>query len=121
MTSDHQTEKLQEKILEVMCPLSRSWKGLEDIRKAPSDETVEVPVGKFVTLVEQVILLVGQASVSVSYTRRFNILKMIMKDPRKAKGTWEYFEGKENSPPWKKVSISYDRDKKIYKEVTGSL
>ena len=102
-------------------PLSRSWKGLEDIRKAPSDETVEVPVGKFVTLVEQVILLVGQASVSVSYTRRFNILKMIMKDPRKAKGTWEYFEGKENSPPWKKVSISYDRDKKIYKEVTGSL
>ena len=121
MTSDHQTEKLQEKILEVMCPLSRSWKGLEDIRKAPSDETVEVPVGKFVTLVEQVILLVGQASVSVSYTRRFNILKMIMKDPRKAKGTWEYFEGKENSPPWKKVSISCDRDKKIYKEVTGSL
>ena len=39
---------------------------------------------KFVTLVEQVILLLGQASLSVSYIRRVNILKMIMKDPRKA-------------------------------------
>ena len=42
-------------------------------------------MGKFVTLVEQVILLLGQASLSVSYTRRLNILKMITKDPRKAK------------------------------------
>ena len=40
---------------------------------------------KFLNLVEQVILLLGQASLSVSYTRRLNILKMITKDPRKAK------------------------------------
>ena len=86
MTSDHQMERLQGKILEVMCLLSRSWKGLENIRKAPSDETDEVPVGKFVTLVEQVLLLMGQASLVISYTSRLNILKMIMKDPRKAKG-----------------------------------
>ena len=43
-TSDHQMERFQGKILEVMDPLSRLWKGLEDIRKAPSDEAVEVPV-----------------------------------------------------------------------------
>ena len=42
--SDHQMERFQGKILEVMGPLSRLWKGLEDIRKAPSDEAVEVPV-----------------------------------------------------------------------------
>ena len=84
-TSDHQMERFQGKILEVMGLLSRLCKGLEGIRKAPSDEAVEVPVDKFVTLVEQVILLLGQASCSVSYTRRLNILKMIMKDPRKAK------------------------------------
>ena len=42
---------------------------LEDIRKAPSDEAVEVPVDKFVTLIEQVTLLLGQASLSVSYIR----------------------------------------------------
>ena len=57
------------KIREVMGHLSTLWKGLEEIRKAPSDETVEVPVDKFVTLVERVILLLGQVSLSVSYTR----------------------------------------------------
>ena len=41
--SDHQMERFQGKILEVMGPLSRLWKGLEDIRKAPSDKAVEVP------------------------------------------------------------------------------
>ena len=116
-TSDHQMEKFQGKILEVMDPLSRLWKGLEDIRKAPSDETVELPVDKFVTLVEQVILLPGQASLSVSYTRRFNILKMITKDPRKAKAMLKENENvlkkSETHLFGKKVSISYDRDRKI--------
>ena len=85
MTSDYQMERFQGQILEVMGPLSLLWKRLEDIRKAPSDETVEVPVDKFLTLVEHVILLLGQPSLSVSYTRRLNILKMITKDLRKAK------------------------------------
>ena len=85
MTSDYQMERFQGQILEVMGPLSLLWKRLEDIRKAPSDETVEVPVDKFLTLVEHVILLLGQPSLYVSYTRRLNILKMITKDLRKAK------------------------------------
>ena len=85
MTSDYQMERFQGQILEVMGPLSLLWKRLEDIRKAPSDETVEVPVDKFLTLVKHVILLLGQPSLSVSYTRRLNILKMITKDLRKAK------------------------------------
>ena len=58
-------ERFQGKILEVMGPLFRLWRGLEDIRKAPSDEAVEVAVDKFVILVEQIILLLGQASLSV--------------------------------------------------------
>ena len=40
---------------------------------------------KFITLVEQVIFLLGQASLSVSYNRRRNILKMITEDSGKAK------------------------------------
>ena len=68
-----------------MVPLFRLWKAFEDIRKTPFDEVVEVPEDKFVTLVEQVILLLGQASLSLSYTCRLNILKMITKDPRKVK------------------------------------
>ena len=78
-------EIFQGKILEVMGTLSCLWKVLGDVRIAPSDEAVEVPVDNFVTFVEQVILLLGQASISVSYTSRLNILKMITKDPRKAK------------------------------------
>ena len=42
-----------------MGPLSRLWKGLEDIRKAPSHEAVEVPVDKFVTLAEQIFFAAG--------------------------------------------------------------
>ena len=68
-----------------MDALSRLRKGLQDIWKAPSDEAAGVPVDKFVTIVEQVVSLLGQVLLSVSYTRRLNILKMITKDPRKAK------------------------------------
>ena len=77
-------ERFQGKILEVMGSLSRLWKGLENIRKAPSDEAVAVPVDKFVTLVEQVILLLGQTTLS-SLFRRLSILKLITKDLRKTK------------------------------------
>ena len=84
ITTDHQMEKFQEKILQVMGPLSRLWKGLEDARNE-SSEAVEVPVDTFATLIEQTTLLLGQASLSVSYARRLNILKTLLKDPRKAK------------------------------------
>ena len=67
-----------------MGSLSHLWKGLENIRKAPSDEAVAVPVDKFVTLVEQVVLLLGQTTLS-SLFRRLSILKLITKDPRKTK------------------------------------
>ena len=48
-----------------MGPLSGLWKELEGIDKALPDEAVEVLVDKLVTLVVQVILLQGQASLSV--------------------------------------------------------
>ena len=36
-------------------------------------------------MIEQTTLLLGQASLSISYARRLNILKTLLKDPRKAK------------------------------------
>ena len=83
-TTDHQMEKFQEKFLQVMGPLSRLWKGLEDVRNE-SSEAVDLPVDTFVTLIEQTKILLGQASTSISYARRLNILKTLLKDPRKAK------------------------------------
>ena len=52
------------KIIMVMGPLSRLWKGLEDVRN-DSSEAVEVPVDTFATLIEQTTLMLGQASLSV--------------------------------------------------------
>ena len=66
-----------------MGPLSRPWKGLEYVRNE-SSETVEVPVNTFATLIEQTTLLLGQASLSISYARGLNILKTLLKDPCKA-------------------------------------
>ena len=84
ITTDHQTEKFQEKFLQVIGPLSRLWKGLEDVRNE-SSETVELPVVTFATLIEQTTLLLGQASLSISYARHLNILKTLLKDPRNPK------------------------------------
>ena len=84
ITTDHQMEKFQEKILQVRGPLSRLWKGLEDVRNE-SSEAAEVLVDIFATLIEQTTLLLGQVSLLISYERRLNILKTLLKDPRKAK------------------------------------
>ena len=51
ISTDQQMEKFQEKILQVMGPLSRLWKGLEDVRNE-SSETVEVPVDTLATLIK---------------------------------------------------------------------
>ena len=67
-----------------MGPLSQLCKGLEDVRNE-SSEAVEVRVDTFATLIEQTTLLLGQASLSVSYVRRLNILKTLLKDPCKSK------------------------------------
>ena len=84
LSADSQMERFQDKVHHVMGPLSRIWKGLEDIQNSTS-EAVEVPVDDFVELIQQATLLLGQASLSITYTRRLNILKQILKDPRKAK------------------------------------
>ena len=67
-----------------MGPLSRVWKGLEDYTKLII-ESVEVTVDEFLTLTEKTTLLLGQASLSTTYARRLNILRLLLKDIRKAK------------------------------------
>ena len=84
LNQDATMEKFQQKILDVLEPLSRLWKGLEDIKNAP-DDTVPVPVEDHIKLIEQTVLLLGQASNSILYSRRLQILKTLIKDPKKAK------------------------------------
>ena len=84
ISTDHQMEKFQEKILQAMGPFKQLWKRLKDVWNEFS-EAMEVPVDTFATLIEQATLFLGRASLSISYTRRLNILKTLLKDPRKPK------------------------------------
>ena len=77
-------EKFQQKMLDVLGPLSRLWDGLKDIKNA-SDDTVPVSVEDHIELIEQTVLLLGQASNSILYSQRLQILKTLIKDPKKAK------------------------------------
>ena len=86
-TTDNQIGKFEEKILQVMGPLSWLWKGLEDIQNE-SSKAAEVPVDTFSTMIEQTTLLLGKASLSISYARRLNILKTLLKDPKKMTVTY---------------------------------
>ena len=82
-------------MLDVLGPLSRVWKGLEDIKNA-SNDTVPVPVEDHIKLIEQTVLLLGQASNSILYSRRLQILINLIKDrPNKQK----YIEGKGRFTP----------------------
>ena len=101
ITIDSQMGKFQEKILQVMGPLIRLCMGLEDVRNE-SSEAVEVPVDTFASLIEQTTLLLGQASLSISYARRLNTLKALPKDPCKAKKLL-----KEKQPYSKKRKVTY--------------
>ena len=67
LNQDATMEKFQQKILDVLGPLSRLWKGLEDIKNAP-DDTVPVPVEDHIKLTEQTVILLGQALHSILYS-----------------------------------------------------
>ena len=101
ITTDHQMEKFLEKLLQVRGLLSWLWRKLEDIRNE-SSEAVEVPADTFATLTEQTTLLLGQASLSISYTHCLNILKTLWKDPCKAKALL-----KEKQPHCQKMKVTY--------------
>ena len=75
-------KKFQQTILDVLGHLSRLWKGLEDIKNAPGD-TILVPIEDHIKLNEQTVLLLGQASNSILYSRRLQILETLIKDPKK--------------------------------------
>ena len=101
-------EKFQLKVLDVLWSLSRLWKGLEDIKNAP-DFTVSVLVEDHINLVEQTLLLLGQASNSILYSQRLQILKTLIKD-QKAKSILKeksrFTPNNRSKSFWQKVQIA---------------
>ena len=84
ITSDTNLVKLQQRLLDVMGPLSKIWATVESAKNS-QDEQVEVSLGDMLRYLDQTAVLLGQAYNNTSYTRRFNVLKQITGDPRKTK------------------------------------
>ena len=53
------------------------------VHKNALDDTVPVSVEHHINLTEQTVLLLGQASNSILYSRRLQILKTLIKDRKK--------------------------------------
>ena len=70
---DNVLEKIQGQNRSVMGPLSKIWTTVESARSSQED-SVEVDLKEIQEFVEQTVLLVGQASNSVSYYRSFTFL-----------------------------------------------
>ena len=66
-------EKVKQKILDVLGPFSKLWKGFEDIKNALHDN-VAVSVECHIKLIEQTVLLLGQASTSSLHSLFFIFL-----------------------------------------------
>ena len=63
-------EKVKQKILDVLGPFSKLWKGFEDIKNALHDN-VALSVECHIKLLEQTVLLLGQASNSSLHSLLF--------------------------------------------------
>ena len=84
VAADSNLVKLQQKLLDVMGPLSKVWTIVEKTSNSRFEQ-VEVSLPEILTNLDQTVMLLGQALNSISYTRRFNALKQITGDPRKTK------------------------------------
>ena len=70
-------QNLEYKTSDVMGPLAKLWKILEDAKQA-EDEAVQISVNELLFYVEQIVLLLGQSSNAITYHRRLNVLGCIM-------------------------------------------
>lgn len=85
ISQDSSMENFQQSLCDVMGPLTGLWKSSEGIKWTVTEEIVSVPTEEYIKLVEQSVLLLGQAFNTIIYGRQLNILKPLTKDLKKAK------------------------------------
>ena len=73
--------KVQDKIRNILGPICKLWYTIERSENSV-DGDFEVDLQDIKQFIEQTILMIGQASYSVSYYRRFNVL-MALTEPSK--------------------------------------
>ena len=70
--NDHDVSRIQERIRDVMGPLSRVWLTLEEVKK---DINIAVNIDELAELTQLSVLLLAQASNSATYKRRVDAMK----------------------------------------------
>ena len=70
-------EKLQQKTVDVMGPLSKLWNILE-AAKAAEEDAVQISINDLLDYVEQTVLLMRQSSNAITYHRKLNVLSSVM-------------------------------------------
>lgn len=81
MSLDNTFERVQEKIRLILGPLCKAWYRLEEARSESSNFDAD----ELLHYVDQTVMLIGQASNSVSYNRRKNVLTAVGQENLKAK------------------------------------
>ena len=82
IVSDTNLVKLQQRLLDVMGPLSKIWTTVESAKNS-QDEHAEVSLGDILRYLDQTVVLLGQAYNNISFTRCFNILKQEKKKEKR--------------------------------------
>ena len=77
VAADSNLVKLQQKLLDVMGPLSKVWTIVEKARHSRFEQ-VEASLPEILINLDQTVMLLGQAFNNISHTRRFDALKQII-------------------------------------------
>ena len=81
MQEDKLLQKMQQKLLNVLGPLSKIWQKIKDSTQCKTDR-VEIDLCQFKELTEQSIIMLGQVFNNVTYNRRLSVLNALMKEQK---------------------------------------
>ena len=70
---------MQQKLLNVLAPLSNIWQKTEDSIQCKTDR-IEIDVCEFKELTEQSITMLGQVFNNITYNRLLSVLNALMKE-----------------------------------------
>ena len=79
MHVDKLLQKMQQKVINVLGPLSKIWQKIEDSTQYKT-ERVEIDLGEFKELTVQSIMMLGQVFNNLTYYRRLSVLNVLMKE-----------------------------------------
>ena len=79
MQEDKILQKMPQKVLNVLGPLSEIWQKIEDSAHCKTDR-FEIDLREFKELTEQSIMMLGQVFNNITYNRRLSVLNAMMKE-----------------------------------------